>query len=139
MTRTTPLMIQIATGDSRPIGRQIADAVRRRIATGELEPGAQLPSVRGLAQQLTINPNTVAKVYAELAAEGWLESRQGLGVFVAVPRQRLSDGERERRMDEAVQRFADEVIAIDYPVEEALARVARDLRHLQAQRAERSA
>ena len=54
-----------------------------KIATGELAPGDQLPSVRGLAQQLTINPNTVAKAYAELTAEGWLESRQGLGLYVA--------------------------------------------------------
>ena len=134
MSRTQPLMIQIATGDSRPIGRQIADAVRRRIATGELAVGAQLPSVRGLAQQLTINPNTVAKVYAELTADGWLESRQGLGVFVAVPRQRLSEGERERRMDEAAGRFVDEVVALAYPPDQALERVARDLRQLFAER-----
>ena len=43
MARTRPLMIQIATGDQRPIGRQIVDAVRMKIATGELEPGDQLP------------------------------------------------------------------------------------------------
>lgn len=69
MARTRPLMIQIATGDTRPIVRQIVDAVRMQIATGELQPGDQLPSVRGLAQQLTINPNTVAKAYAELTTE----------------------------------------------------------------------
>jgi GntR family transcriptional regulator len=134
MTRTQPLMIQIATGDSRSISRQIADAVRRRIATGELEPGIQLPSVRGLAQQLTINPNTVAKAYADLSTEGWLESRQGLGVFVARPRQRLSDAERERRMDEAVQRFVDEVIALNYPPDEAQDRIATELLALRSER-----
>ena len=105
MARTQALMIQIATGDPRPIGKQIVDAVRMKIATAELATGDQLPSVRGLAQQLTINPNTVAKAYAELAAEGWLESRQGLGLYVAPPRQRLSDDERDRRLDEAIQRF----------------------------------
>jgi DNA-binding transcriptional regulator YhcF (GntR family) len=81
--RTRALMIQIATGDPRPINRQIVDAVRRLIASGELEVGAALPSVRGLAQQLTINPNTVAKAYSELTAEGWLDARAGLGLFVA--------------------------------------------------------
>ena len=90
MARQQPLMIDIATGDVRPISKQIVDAVRLQVATGELTPGWQLPSVRGLAQQLTINPNTVAKAYAELTAEGWLESRPGLGLFVATPRQRLS-------------------------------------------------
>ncbi|URX63927.1 GntR family transcriptional regulator [Luteibacter anthropi] len=127
MARTQALPIQITTGDPRPIGRQIIDAVRMRIATGDLRPGAQLPSVRGLAQQLTINPNTVAKAYAELTAEGWLESRQGLGFYVAEPRQRLSSAERDRRMDEAIQSFVHEVIALDYPPERAMARLDKAL------------
>lgn len=134
MTRTRPLMIQIATGDTRSISKQIVDAVRLKIATAELTPGAQLPSVRGLAQQLTINPNTVAKAYAELTAEGWLEARQGLGLFVAPPRQRLSDAERERRLDEAIQRFVHEVAALDYPPDEALARLDRELQVLTSRR-----
>lgn len=127
MARTQALPIQIATGDSRPIGKQIVDAVRLRIATGALQPGAQLPSVRGLAQQLTVNPNTVAKAYAELTAEGWLESRQGLGLYVAPPRQRLSEDERDRRMDEAIQAFVHEVAALDYPPERAMGRLDKAL------------
>ena len=128
MARTQPLMLQIATGDPRPISRQIVDAVRMKIATAEIAPGDQLPSVRGLAQQLTVNPNTVAKAYAELTAEGWLESRQGLGLYVAPPRQRLSHDEREKRMDEAVSRFVHDVIALDYPADEAVARIELELR-----------
>ena len=127
MARTRPLMIQIATGDPRPIGKQIVDAVRMKIATGELHAGDQLPSVRGLAQQLGINPNTVAKAYAELAAEGWLESRQGLGLFVAPPRQRLSRAERDKRFDEAVNRFVHEVVALDLGSAEVLARLDAEL------------
>lgn len=127
MARTRALMIQIATGDPRPIGKQIVDAVRMKIATGELEPGDALPSVRGLAQQLTVNPNTVAKAYAELTAEGWLEARQGLGLWVAPPRQRLSDAERARRLDEAVDRFVNEVVALDYPAETIQARLLHAL------------
>ena len=128
MARTQPLMLQIATGDPRPISKQIVDGVRRAVATGELAPGAQLPSVRGLATQLSINPNTVAKAYAELTADGWLESRQGLGLYVAPPRQRLSHDEREKRMDEAVSRFVHDVIALDYPADEAVARIDLELR-----------
>ena len=128
MARTQPLMLQIATGDPRPISKQIVDGVRRAVATGELAPGAQLPSVRGLAVQLSINPNTVAKAYAELTAEGWLESRQGLGLYVAPPRQRLSQDEREKRMDEAVSRFVHDVIVLDYPAEEVLGRIDQELR-----------
>ena len=128
MARTQPLMLQIATGDPRPISRQIVDGVRRAVAAGELAPGAQLPSVRGLAVQLSVNPNTVAKAYAELTAEGWLEARQGLGLYVAPPRQRLSHDEREKRMDEAVSRFVHDVIALDYPADEAVARIDQELR-----------
>ena len=124
MARTSPLMIQVATGDPRPIGRQIVDAVRMKIATGELTHGNQLPSVRGLAQQLMINPNTVAKAYAELTAEGWLESSQGTGLFVAAPRQRLSDAERDRRLDDAVGRFVNDVIPLGFAADEVQARVA---------------
>lgn len=130
MARTQALMIQIATGDSRPISKQIVDAVRMKIATGELTTGAQLPSVRGLAQQLTVNPNTIAKAYAELTAEGWLESRQGLGLYVATPRQRLSDAERERRLDDAIQRFLNDVIALDFLPEVVQERLQREFQAL---------
>ena len=123
MPRTQALMLQIATGDPRSISKQIVDAVRMKIATAELVVGDQLPSVRGLAQQLTVNPNTVAKAYAELTAEGWVESRQGLGLYVATPRQRLSDAERARRLDEAIARFIRDVIALDYPPDEVQARL----------------
>jgi len=134
MARTRPLMLQIATGDPRPIGRQIVDAVRMKIATGELAPGDQLPSVRGLAQQLTINPNTVAKAYAELTTEGWLESRQGMGLYVATPRQRLSDPERERRLDDAIGRFVNDVVPLGFPADEVQARLDLELRQLAPRR-----
>ena len=124
MSRTAPVAIAVATGDPRPIVRQIVDAIRRQISTGELSVGDKLPSVRGLAQQLGINPNTVSKSYAQLAAEGWLESRSGLGLFVAVRRDQLSTAERERRLGEAVDRFVSEVIAIRYPADDAVAAVA---------------
>lgn len=127
MNRRAALMIQIATGDPRPINRQIVDGVRRLIASGELPVGAALPSVRGLAQQLTINPNTVARAYSELTAEGWLDARAGLGLFVATPRQRLSAEERARRLDDAVRRFVGDVIGLDYPSDVVLDRVAGEL------------
>jgi GntR family transcriptional regulator len=122
-------MLQIVTGDPRPIARQITDGVKRHIAGGELAAGDALPSVRGLAQQLSINPNTVAKAYAELTAEGWLHARAGLGLFVAQQRQRLSDAERNRRLDEAVERFVGDVIGLDFAQQTILDRVEADLSH----------
>jgi GntR family transcriptional regulator len=121
-------MLQIATGDPRPIARQIVDGVRRLIASGSLPVGAMLPSVRGLAQQLTVNPNTVAKAYAELTAEGWLDARAGLGLFVAPPRQVLSDDERDRRLTEAVQRFVGDVVGLGYDKATVVQRVGEELK-----------
>lgn len=129
MNRRAPLMLQIVTGDPRPIIRQITDGIKRLVAGGELQPGDALPSVRGLAQQLSVNPNTVAKAYAELTGEGWLLSRAGLGLYVAEQRQRLSDAERARRLDEAVDRFVGDVIGLDYPSDTVLDRVAGELSH----------
>lgn len=135
MARITPLLIDIVTGDTRPIGRQITDAVRIKIATGEIQVGDQLPSVRGLAQQLGINPNTVAKAYTELTTEGWLDARQGLGLYVAPLRQRLSTFERERRFDEALQRFVHEVVPLGVTAEEVHARLDLEFGALNRKRA----
>ena len=127
MSRTVPLFLQVSPGGPRTITRQIVDGIRRQIASGELPVGAQLPSVRGLAEQLTIHPNTVAKAYGELANEGWLDAHQGLGLFVAAPTQRLSDTERDRRLAAAIDAFSSEVIGLDYPLEDILDRVGAAL------------
>ncbi len=120
-------MIQIVTGDSRPLFRQIVDGLTRKILSGELPSGSRLPSVRGLAMELTLNPNTVARAYTELTSGGLIESRHGVGVFVCEPRQRLSDGERERRLEEALQRFLGAVASLGFAPEEILDRLRHEL------------
>ena len=66
-----------------PIYLQLMEQVRHGVATGALRPGDQLPGIRPLAEQLVINPNTVAKAYRELEHEGVLELRHGAGAFIA--------------------------------------------------------
>ena len=127
MSKTVPLFISVSPGNPRSITQQICDGIRISIASGQLPVGAQLPSVRGLAQQLTINPKTVAKAYGELANEGWLDARQGMGLFVAAPRQLLSEAERERRLALAIEAFSSEVIGLGYPLEQILDRVSATL------------
>ena len=123
-------MIQIVTGDRRPIFQQIVDGVRMKVASGELPAGSRLPSVRGLAMQLMVNTNTVAKAYAELTREGLIESRRGVGVFVCEPRLRLSDDERERRLEEAIRHFVGSVVTLGYDPAELLERLTRELEPL---------
>lgn len=134
MSRTVPVLLQISPVDPRPITRQITDGIRLQIASGELPVGSQLPSVRGLALQLTINPKTVARAYTDLTNEGWLDSRQGLGLFVATPRQRLSETERERRLTLAVEAFVAEVVGLGFPLEHVLDQVGDTLAPYLAQR-----
>jgi GntR family transcriptional regulator len=76
-----------------PLYLQLKEQMRLQIATSLLCPGDQLPTVRELAAQLRINPNTVARVYRELCAEGLLSSRQGSGTFVAEEALALTDGQ----------------------------------------------
>lgn len=130
MSRSAPLAIAVAPGDSRSLAGQIVDAIRRKVTAGELAVGEKLPSVRGLAQQLAINPNTVAKAYAELVAGGWLQSQAGLGLFVAAQRNQLCADERDRRLDAAVDRFVNEVVAIRCDPEGAAQRVTEALHGL---------
>ncbi|WP_269141534.1 GntR family transcriptional regulator [Sphingomonas sp. IC-56] len=130
MPRTALLAIVIVPGDRRSIAGQIVDAIRRKISATELAVGDQLPSVRGLAQQLAVNPNTVSKAYAELVSGSWLVSRAGMGLYVAAQRDPLSDGERNRRLDAAVDRFVNEVVAIRANPDEAVERVGEALGEL---------
>lgn len=119
--------ISIATGSDVPIYRQIVDQVCRAIATGELAPGAQLPSVRALAEQLVINPNTVRKTYADLIREGILESHQGKGVFVARRRTVYTKAERARRIDTALEAFVNEGMYLGFTPEELHEALTRKL------------
>ena len=66
-----------------PIYLQLMEQVKHAVETGALRPGEQLPSIRPLAEELVVNPNTVAKAYRELEHEGVLELRQGAGAFVS--------------------------------------------------------
>lgn len=68
-----------------PIYRQIQDQIRLGIASGQLRAGEQLPTVRALAVELSVNPNTVIKAYNELERDGVVRTEQGTGTFVAVP------------------------------------------------------
>src|SRR3954468_5232474 len=81
-----------------PIYRQLMDQVRLAVARGRLRPDSRLPSVRELSRQLVVNPNTIARVYTELEREGVLNTRPGLGVFVAEPHNDLTKRARKDRL-----------------------------------------
>jgi GntR family transcriptional regulator len=79
-----------------PIYRQISDQIRFLIASGSLQTGQQVPSVRQLAGTLAVNQNTILKVYTELCREGVLEVQRGNGTFVAAGTDRISEEEKKK-------------------------------------------
>jgi len=88
-----------------PVYRQIIDQVRGGIAAGALRRGDQLPTVRQLAVDLSINPNTVIRAYRELEIRGVLETQQGTGTFISEQKIEVNGSERQRRLDQLVQEF----------------------------------
>ena len=86
-----------------PVYRQIIDSVLGGIASGTLLPGNQLPTVRQLAVDLSINPNTVVRAYRELEIRGILTTQQGTGTFITDKEVKPDDVERQRRMAQFVR------------------------------------
>jgi GntR family transcriptional regulator len=85
-----------------PLYRQIIDQVRGGIASGTLTVGDQLPTVRQLAVDLSINPNTVVRAYRELELGGLLETHQGTGTFISAQKLRSGEEERARQLAQIV-------------------------------------
>ena len=109
--------LRITPGSTAPIYQQIVSQIRHAIALGLAAEGSPLPSVRSLAEQLLINPNTVAKAYADLSKDGLLESLPGRGMTVA-PRRAglgLTRPERLRRIDPLATQLVHEAVALDLP------------------------
>ena len=88
-----------------PFYRQIIDQVKSAIATGRLEPGDRLPTVRQLAVDLSVNPNTVSRAYTELELTGLVETHMGSGTFVGQKKVEQDEVERRRILDEISQEF----------------------------------
>jgi len=85
-----------------PFYRQIIEQVKFAMARGDLQPGTQLPTVRQLAVDLSINPNTVIRAYRQMEIEGLLETHQGSGTFVGDRKPDIDDLERQRMLDQII-------------------------------------
>ena len=124
------LDLVITAGSGTPIFRQIVDQVRLAAATGRLAAGHPLPSVRALAEQLLINPNTVAKAYGELARERVIETQQGRGVFIAAQRQMYTKTERLRRLAPLLDAVAVEGLSLGFSADELVEAMRQKLASL---------
>ena len=102
-------MISLNYRDSRPSYEQIKDGLRKLIVTGAMQPDEKLPSVRALAQQLSINPNTIQRAYNELESEGYIYSVPGKGSFASG-----DTGAEEGRRQELKEKLRELVTELKY-------------------------
>jgi GntR family transcriptional regulator len=103
-----------------PVYRQIIDQVMAGMAAGILEGGHQLPTVRQVAVDLSINPNTVARAYRELEIRGMLETQQGTGTFVSHQKVKRDDVEHQRQLTQLVGEFVARAGAAGFTIDDLL-------------------
>ena len=101
-----------------PVYRQLIDQVLVAIASGGLNAGDQLPTVRQLAVDLSINPNTVVRAYKELEIRGMLTTQQGTGTFITAKKVKSDEAQRQKRLSQMVGEFVARVSAEGYTVED---------------------
>jgi len=123
--RSNGLNLGLDATSGVPFYRQIILQVEMAIADGRLQTGNQLPTVRGLAVDLQINPNTVARAYNELEIRGIVNTQQGTGTFISDKKIELTDVEREQVLGRLTQSFLASASSYGFAVDEILAFLAR--------------
>ena len=111
------MQLHVSPSDGVPIYQQVANQVKYLVASGRLKQGDQLLPVRKLAEQLIVNPNTVARAYRELEADGVVESRRGSGVFVAEGVSPLAKREQNRILNERIDTLLAEAAHLNVDVD----------------------
>jgi GntR family transcriptional regulator len=110
----------IDTKSGVPFYRQIIEQAKFAVARGDLRPGDRLPTVRQLAVDLSINPNTVIRAYRELEIEGMLDTQQGSGTFVSDRRPDIDKLERQRMLDQILTDMLARASSYGFTLDEVL-------------------
>jgi GntR family transcriptional regulator len=116
----TPFRFRLDPGSGVPVYRQLIDQIQAGIATTALPVGTQLPTVRQVAVDLAINPNTVMRAYRELEIRGVLDTQQGTGTFIATQQAQANNDEKTRRLDQLIDEFIARAGAGGFTLEEVL-------------------
>ena len=115
-----PVEIKLDLKCGAPIYRQIIDQIKTAMALGNLEPGDRLPTVRQLAVDLSINPNTVSRAYTELELTGLVETQMGSGTFIGAQEVRQDDVERRRILNQICQEFLSRASSYGFNLQDIL-------------------
>ncbi len=130
------MQIHISPNDGVPIYLQLVNQIKYQVASGRLAPGEELPAIRVLAEQLLINPNTVARAYRELEVAGLVEKRRTAGTYVSEQGSPLARRERLKILTERVDALVAEAGQMDFALEDVLALVQQRHAALQTARAQ---
>ncbi len=112
--------LHLSQTDGVPVYLQIINQIKHLISAERLKPGQEIPPIRALAQQLLINPNTVARAYRELESAGWVYKKRGAGTFVAEKRSPLSTEEKHRLIIERIRGLLTEARQMDISMAELI-------------------
>jgi GntR family transcriptional regulator len=112
------VQIHISAQDGVPIYLQIVQQIKMLVASGRLTAGEELPPIRGLAEQLLINPNTVARAYRELELAGIVEKRRTAGTYVTEQGSPLARRERLKQLHQRIDQLLAEAEHLEVPIEE---------------------
>jgi GntR family transcriptional regulator len=114
------MQIQIQAQGGVPIYLQVMQQIKYLVASGRLQPGDELPSIRTLAEQLIVNPNTIARAYRELETAGVVEKRRTAGTFVAEAGSPLARKERLRLLRQRIDQLLVEAFQMGFALDEVL-------------------
>ena len=124
------MQVRVSTKEGIPIYLQIINQIKYMVASGRLTPGDKLPPVRRLAEQLLINPNTVARAYRELETVKVLNTRQGSGVFVAEGVSPLARREQTKILRERIDMLLAEARQMDIGITDVIELVKQQNQHI---------
>jgi GntR family transcriptional regulator len=123
MTKPDNFSFRLDMKSGVPVYRQIIDQITGGMSSGLLQPGDQLPTVRQLAVDLAINPNTVMRAYRELEIRGIIETQQGTGTFISLKKIKRDDAEHQRQLNQLVGEFVARAGAGGFSIQEVLGRL----------------
>ncbi len=123
MTQAASLRMKLEPGSGVPVYRQIIDQVMAGVAAGALAPGSQLATIRQLAVDLAVNPNTVLRAYKELEIRGIVTTQQGLGTFVTAKKVEQDEVARQGRLDRLAVDVAARAGAEGFGLDELIVRL----------------
>jgi len=114
------MQIHIQAHDGVPIYLQVMQQIKYLVASGRLQPGEELPSIRTLAEQLLVNPNTIARAYRELEASGVVEKRRTAGTYVTDNGSPLARKERLKLLNERIDQLLVEAFQMGFDLQDVL-------------------